>query len=116
MTKIAATYGKSAKTPSDGEDQGQPALVYHTFFAEYKGDTPDDIIRSLHADSHRETKISLSGWWEYQATLWKHKYDIDVPDIDSENAAADMIKVLLKVGALEHGPRLTRDNDPKARP
>lgn len=108
MKDIAARYGQSAKKPQDATQGAAPSLVYHTFFAEYKGESPEDIVRQLHADSRKGIDLDMEGWWEYQSELWSLKYGLDVPAQDSANAAAGLIDVLLKVGALEEGPKPSR--------
>lgn len=116
MKDIAGRYGQSAKKPQDATQGAAHSLVYHTFFAEYQGGTPEDIVRQMHEESRRGTGLDMSGWWAYQRELWSHKYGIDVPAQDSENAAAGLIDVLLKVGALEQGPRPARGSAPEAKP
>lgn len=105
MKDIAARYGQSAKKSQDVTEGAAPSLVYHTFFAEYKGETPEDIVRQLHEESRKGTDLNMAGWWKYQTKLWSHKYGVDVPPQESEHAAAGMLDVLLKVGALEEGPK-----------
>ncbi len=103
MKDIAAKYGQSAR---DASSEGKKnALVYHTFFAEYKGDTPEEVIAQIHEDSRDGTDMDFSAWWKYQQKIWGAKYGLDVPEKDSKDAAQGMLNVLLKVGAIEHGPR-----------
>jgi len=109
MKHIKAKYDGHAR---DREEADQPPLVYHTFFSEYKADTPEGIIALMHADSKQGTGISMSEWWAYQKELWSLKYGLDVPSQDAPDAAAAMIGILLSVGALEEGPKSPQDNQP----
>ena len=109
MKHIKAKYDGHAR---DQEDTGPPQLVYHTFFSEYKADTPEGIVALLHEDSQQGTGMSMSEWWGYQKDLWSMKYGLDVPPENAPDAAAAMIDILLSVGALEQGPKTSQDNHP----
>lgn len=78
-------------------------LIYHTFFAEYQGNTPQELIAAIHRDAKSGTGQSFDDWWGYQQKLWNHLYGIDVPDAHAPNATDELLTILVKVRALEKG-------------
>ena len=78
-------------------------LIYHTFFAEYRGNTPQELIASIHREAKSGTGQSFEDWWSYQQKLWSHLYGISVPDAHAPNANDDLLTILVKVRALEKG-------------
>ena len=76
-------------------------LSYHTFFAEYTGATPEEVIQAVYADAKAGTGMSYEDWWQYQRDLWQMKYVIDVPAIYNPEAAQRLLDILTDVGALE---------------
>jgi hypothetical protein len=85
---------------------GTPPLVCHTFYREFSGLSPEEVIRHVYEDCREGTGCTFSEWWEYQKTLWGTKYGHVIPDSpDSDNAYHTLLDVLIKVGALEAGPQ-----------
>jgi len=76
-------------------------LRYHTFYTEYSGATPEEVVQALYADARLGTGLSFDGWWQYQCDLWAAKYGLSVPPPHEEGAARRLIDILLDVGALE---------------
>ncbi len=79
-------------------------LIYHTFFAEYRGQTAQDVIACIHRDACALAPQSFEDWWAYQQKLWHHLYGITVPDAASPQAMEELLTILIKIGALEKGP------------
>lgn len=85
-----------------------PRLEYHTFYGEFTGDTPEDIIQQLYEDSRRGIGPDLTKqkWWDYQRTAWKLREGKKLPaSLDRPGAPEAFIAFMVKVGALEVGPR-----------
>lgn len=79
--------------------------VYNNFFNEFKGETPEDVIRAVYENTRLENNFSYEDWWKYQQDLWKGRYNADIPSHDKRGACAVLLDTLLKVGALEKGPK-----------
>jgi hypothetical protein len=85
-------------------DQSNSMLIYHRLGQQFQG-TAEEVVRALYEDSRRGmNNISFEDWWKYQTKLWKAKYNIDVPEIRSEGAFGDFLKIQIQVGALQEGP------------
>jgi hypothetical protein len=89
-------------------------LVYHTFFAEYEGESPGDILRAVHKKSAEGIPVSFNDWWKHQQTTWKAKYNIDVPSIGEPNAEDSLLKILIDVEALEIGKKKQAPNQDRS--
>ncbi len=89
-------------------------LVYHTFFAEFRGDTPEDVVQALYADSARVTLFTFPQWWDYQKRLFGPNIWPGFPSIDSPDASRKILDVLVKLGALETGPQPKKQSLPGA--
>lgn len=76
-------------------------LRYRTFYTEYSGVTPEDVVQELYADARLGTGLSFDGWWQYQRDLWDARYSLKVPPADDPEAARKLLDILLDVGALE---------------
>ena len=76
-------------------------LHYRTFYAEYSGATPEEVIEALYADARYGTGLSFDKWWQYQRDLWHARYGICVPAREECDAAKRLLDILLDVGALE---------------
>ena len=76
-------------------------LSYRTFFAQYKGATPEEVVQAIYADAKEGTGMSFREWWQYQGDLWSTKYDKKIPAADSPDAARQLLDILIDVGALE---------------
>ncbi len=107
MGKLSDTLNK------EGHETGaKHRFVYHTFFAEYAGDSPEDIINAVHKDAEAGTGLNFDLWWAYQAELWDFKYKLKVPDPKDPDAASKLLQILLDVGALENGPKPRKSTAP----
>lgn len=80
-------------------------MSYHTFYAEYRGATPEEVIQSVYADAKAGTDMSFEEWWQYQKDLWKYKYGKEAPDAGAADASHKLLKLLVDVGALEPGEK-----------
>ena len=81
-------------------------LIYHTFYKEFSGSSPEEIIRHVYEDSKDGTGCNFLEWWNYQKQLWGSKYGHVIPDSpESDNASQKLLDVLIEVGALEAGPK-----------
>jgi len=78
-------------------------LSYHTFYAEYSGATPEDVIQAVYADAKAGTGMSFDVWWEYQSDLWSARYGRNIPKPDAPEAARQLLDILVDLGALEVG-------------
>jgi len=90
------------KTNADG---ASGPLVYHTFYAEYRGNTPEELVAALHKDSETGTGMDYAAWWAWQKKLWATQANVNVPAPDEPGACTKLISILVNVGALETGPR-----------
>jgi len=80
--------------------------VYHTFYAEFRGASADQIVDQLYEDSRKGTGADFATWWAYQKTIWKDRCGLSVPDDPNAPGASEtFIDILLKAGVLEPGPR-----------
>lgn len=86
-------------------------LYYKTFFAEYSGETPADVIKAVYEDAKSGTGMSYEQWWQYQKDVWALKYDEHVPDMHEDHAEKKLLEMLVHLGALEE----TRAPSPAAR-
>ena len=102
MGRLTETVNKESGQQETGR---KPRLQYHTFFADYSGDSPEDVIQAVHIDSERVTGLNLDQWWAYQAELWDFKYGLKIPDPREPDAAAKLLDIFVEIGALENGPR-----------
>lgn len=84
--------------------QESQELIYHTFFAEFRGETPKDVIQSIYEDSAAVTGQSYPEWWAYQKRLWGGPFS-RFPKEDQPNACEQLLQVLVKARALEVGPK-----------
>ena len=85
-----------------------PKLVFHTYFGEFCGDTPEEIVQQLFVDSRRGIgpDWAMQKWWDYQRTVWKRLEGKKLPASPDElDAAKKMLACLVEVEALEVGPR-----------
>jgi hypothetical protein len=81
-------------------------LTFHTFFKEsFSGETPEDVLAAVYAESAPSTGLTYSEWWAYQQRVWRTLYGIVVPDLDSPCAHARLLEILVDVGALLPGKR-----------
>lgn len=79
-------------------------LVYHTFFAEFRGETPEDVVQALYKDSATVTGQTYPEWWAYQKHLWSSLF-VTVPEENQVNACKKLLEIMVNVRALELGPR-----------
>lgn len=101
---------------SDTEATAQGPLVFHTFYAEFRGDTPEQLVAALHKDAEAGTDLDYQQWWAWQRKLWSYTRGYTVPSPDEPHACAKLIDILVDVGALERGPRPTPLVIPDRRP
>ena len=101
MQKLRDTLRKQ----SQGNGAPQGPLVFHTFYAEYRGDTPEQLVATLHKDSQSGTGMDYAAWWAWQKKLWSYTGGYTVPSPGEPDACAKLIDILTNVGALEPGPR-----------
>lgn len=80
------------------------ALIYHTFFKEYRGQDAESLLRAVHDDAKTGTGLDYAAWWAQQQSLWAARYDLVIPGPDAAGAADKMLAALIHVGALESGP------------
>jgi hypothetical protein len=83
------------------KNRGFAVLYYKTFFSEYSGETPADVLQAVYADAKAGTGMSFDEWWDYQHDVWNLKYEIKVPAKDAPGAAKELLGILVEVGALE---------------
>ena len=76
-------------------------LHYKTFFAEYSGETPEDVIQAVYADAKSGTGMTFPEWWQYQKDVWALKYEEKIPEMDEPDAAGKLLEILVHLGALE---------------
>jgi hypothetical protein len=76
-------------------------LQFRTFFNNYSGKTPEDVIRAVYADAQAGTGMSYDEWWQYQRDVWNLKYGQKVPEKDAPGAAQELLGILIENGALE---------------
>ncbi len=76
-------------------------LYYKTFFADYHGETPAEVIQAVYEDARSGTGMSYEQWWQYQKDVWATKYDEHVPDMDAPEAEKKLLEILVHLGALE---------------
>lgn len=76
-------------------------LRYRTFFNEYSGKRPEDVLQAVAADAKAGTGMSYDEWWDYQRDVWDFKYGEKVPEKDAPGAARELLGILVEVGALE---------------
>lgn len=88
-------------------------LVYNNLFNEFKGENPDEVIRSVYEQSRLEESFSYADWWKYQQDMWKRRYQIDIPEPHVRGACRKLLDTLVTVGALDQGPKPT---SPQKRP
>lgn len=80
-------------------------LVYNNLFNEFKGENADEVIRSVYEQTRLQANFSYDDWWKYQQDLWKHRYQIDVPEPHVRGACRKLLDTLVTVGALDVGPK-----------
>ncbi len=90
-------------------------LKFHTFLADFSGETPDEILHALHEDSRTGKKNpeawTFEAWWQWQDTILTSR-GIETPAPDAENAAAHLLNNLVRVGALDVGHRPPKPSAP----
>lgn len=79
--------------------------TYHTFFCEFKGADEKAVVQALYEDSKTGTGLSYKEWWGYQQKLWNQRYGISIPAMDAPQAETELLETLVKVGALNEGPK-----------
>lgn len=79
-------------------------LIYHTFFAEFRGVTPAEVIQSIYEDSAKGTGHSYPEWWAYQKRLWGSPFS-RFPHENQPDGCEQLLKILVKAGALAVGPK-----------
>lgn len=79
--------------------------VYHTFFGEFKGADEKAVVQALYEDSKTGTGLGYKEWWGYQQKLWNQRYGISIPAMDAPQAEKELLETLVKVGALNEGPK-----------
>ena len=79
-------------------------LIYHTFFAEFRGNTPEEVVKALYENSARVTGQTYSEWWGYQKKLWGGAF-LFFPKETQPHACASLLNILVKSRALEPGPQ-----------
>lgn len=84
---------------------GMQMKVYHTFFAEFQGADDKSVVQALYEDSKAGTGQSYKEWWSYQEKLWNQRYGISIPPMDAPQAEKELLEILVKVGALNEGPK-----------
>jgi len=85
-----------------------PRLVFHTFYGEFSGDSPEDIVQQLFEDSRQGIgpELTKQKWWDYQRTLWKRLEGKKLPaSPDEPGAAKAFLACMVEVEALEVGPK-----------
>lgn len=91
-------------------------LRYHTYYGEFAGDTAADIVQQLYEDSRQGIGPDLTKqkWWDYQRTAWKLRVGKKLPaTVDKKGAPEAFIAFMVKIGALEEGPKVSTDAAPR---
>jgi hypothetical protein len=97
MPKSSLKFWKSNETAD--------VFVFHTLFGEeYRGVTPEEVVEKLYRKSEEGMNISFPEWWGYQTKLWKRLYGIKIPSGEARQASRRLLKIFVRIGALEKGP------------
>lgn len=105
MSGLTGAYKKGGESGVEKQSQDNE-LVFHTLFdEEFRGSSAEEVVQALYENSRQGMGgISFDDWWGYQSNNWKGRYGLSVPLVNEPEACAKLLKVMVKVGALESGP------------
>lgn len=103
-SRLYKLYNKlSGVDPVQPDNNGE--YVFHTLFdEEFRGRSPEEVIRALYENSRAGMNVDYDGWWDYQTKLWGQTFKQSVPAMGEDNDCLKLLSVMVKNGALETGP------------